>query len=124
MTTAVSTQDLARADLEHLIHPLYHPAAQEGAVIFERGEGVWLWDVQGKRYLDGLSCLWNVNVGHGRHELAEAAQRQMERLAFVNSYCGSSNEPAITLAQRLAALSPREAGRPSLHTTFFTTAGA
>src|SRR5690348_18374238 len=62
MTTAAQTEELARADLEHLIHPLFHPAAHEGAVIFERGEGVWLWDTNGKRYLDGLSCLWNVNI--------------------------------------------------------------
>src|SRR5579859_204595 len=72
MTTTTQTDELARADLEHLIHPLYHPAAQQGAVIFARGEGVWLWDTNGKRYLDGLSCLWNVNIGHGRKEVAEA----------------------------------------------------
>src|SRR5438105_3737913 len=106
MTTTLSTQDLARADLEHVIHPLYHPSLQEGAVIFERGEGVWLWDVDGNRYLDGLSCLWNVNVGHGRRELAEAAAEQMSRLAFVNSYTGFSNVPAIELATRLAQLAP------------------
>src|SRR5438552_2908414 len=118
MTTAVSIQDLARADLEHLIHPLYHPAAQEGAVIFERGEGVWLWDVNGKRYLDGLSCLWNVNIGHGRAELGEAAAAQMSRLAFANGYTGFSNVPAIELATRLAKLAPGD-----LNAVFFTSGG-
>src|SRR5215831_1127035 len=121
MTVPVATHDsydLARADLEHLIHPLYHPAAQEGAVIWERGEGVWLWDVNGKRYLDGLSCLWNVNIGHGRKEVTEAAAEQMSRLAFANGYTGFSNVPAIRLATRLAKLAPGD-----LNAVFFTSGG-
>jgi putrescine---pyruvate transaminase len=118
MTTTVSTQDLARADLEHIIHPLYHPSAQEGAVIWEHGEGVWLWDVDGRRYLDGLSCLWNVNIGHGRRELGEAAAAQMSRLAFANGYTGFSNLPAIELATRLAKLAPGD-----LNAVFFTSGG-
>jgi putrescine aminotransferase len=118
MTTSVQTDQLARADLEHLIHPLYHPAAHEGAVIFERGEGVWLWDTNGKRYLDGLSCLWNVNIGHGRREVAEAAREQMSTLAFANGYTGFSNVPAIRLAERLARLAPGD-----LNAVFFTSGG-
>jgi adenosylmethionine-8-amino-7-oxononanoate aminotransferase len=84
-----------------------------------RGEGAILWDARGRRYIDALSGLWNVNVGHGRRELAAAAARQMEQVAFVNSYAGSSNEPAITLAARVARLAPG-----SLNTVFFTTGGA
>ncbi len=118
MTTSVQTEELARADLEHLIHPLYHPAAQQGAVIFERGEGVWLWDTNGRRYLDGLSCLWNVNIGHGRKEVAEAAREQMSTLAFANGYTGFSNVPAIRLAERLAKLAPGD-----LNAVFFTSGG-
>ncbi|MGH2353595.1 MAG: aspartate aminotransferase family protein [Chloroflexota bacterium] len=111
--------ELADLDRAFLLHPQHHPADHTEPVIFARGEGAILWDVRERRYIDGLSCLWNVNVGHGRQELAEAAQRQMERLAFVNSYVGSSNEPAITLATRLAKLAP-----VGLNTTFFTTGGA
>jgi putrescine---pyruvate transaminase len=118
MTTQVSVQDLAQNDLDHLIHPLYHRKAQENQVIFERGEGVWLYDVNGKRYLDGLSCLWNVNVGHGRAELAEAAAEQMRTLAFVNTYTGFANIPAIQLATRLASLAPGD-----LNGVFFTSGG-
>ncbi|HLZ71801.1 MAG TPA: aspartate aminotransferase family protein [Dehalococcoidia bacterium] len=118
MTTTTQTDELARADLEHLIHPLYHPAAQQGAVIFARGEGVWLWDTNGKRYLDGLSCLWNVNIGHGRKEVAEAAREQMSTLAFANGYTGFSNVPAIRLAERLAKLAPGD-----LNAVFFTSGG-
>ncbi|HTE84280.1 MAG TPA: aspartate aminotransferase family protein [Dehalococcoidia bacterium] len=118
MTTTISIQDLAENDLEHLIHPLYHRKAQENQTIFERGEGVWLTDVNGKRYIDGLSCLWNVNVGHGRAELAEAAAEQMRTLAFVNSYTGFSNIPAIELATKLASLAPGD-----LNSVFFTSGG-
>lgn len=118
MTTTVSIADLAQNDLDHLIHPLYHRKAQENQTIFERGEGVWLTDVNGKRYIDGLSCLWNVNVGHGRAELAEAAAEQMRTLAFVNSYTGFSNIPAIELATKLASLAPGD-----LNGVFFTSGG-
>src|SRR5579883_2325356 len=118
MATTTRTDELARADLEHVIHPLYHPAAQQGAIIWERGEGVWLWDVDGKRYLDALSCLWNVAVGHGRQELADAAAAQMAKLAFANSYTGYSNVPAIELATRLAQLAPGD-----LNAVFYTSGG-
>ena len=112
-------EQLVSLDNAHLLHPQHHPLDHAAPVIFERGEGAILWDVRGRRYIDGLSCLWNVNAGHGRRELAEAAARQMEQLAFCNSYAGSSNEPAITLAARLATLTPG-----ALNTTFFTTGGA
>ena len=77
------------------------------ALILDRGEGVWLWDVHGNRYLDALSSLWNVNAGHGRRELADAAAEQMARLAFNNSYTGFANEPSIRLAKRLVELQDR-----------------
>ncbi len=110
---------LVELDQAHLLHPQHHPADHTEPVVFARGQGAILWDVRGQRYIDGLSCLWNVNIGHGRSELAAAGARQMETLAFANAYVGSSNEPAITLAARLAGLTP-----PGLNTTFFTTGGA
>lgn len=119
MTVRTRAEELAALDRAHLIHPLYHPKAQEGAIIFERGEGIYLWDVTGKRYIDALSGLWNVNVGHGRRELAEAAKRQMEQLAFCNSYTGFANPPSIELAARLARLAPGD-----LNAVFFTSGGA
>jgi len=118
MTTATAIQELVQNDLNHFIHPLYHRKAHENPIIFESGEGVWLTDVSGRRYLDGLSCLWNVNVGHGRAELAEAAAAQMRKLAFCNSYTGFSNVPAIELATKLAALAPGD-----LNGVFFTSGG-
>ncbi len=119
MTVQTRAQELAELDVAHLIHPLYHPKAQEGALIFDRGEGIYLWDVNGNKYIDALSCLWNVNVGHGRQELADAAQKQMAQMAFCNSYTGFSNAPAIELATRLAKIAPGD-----LNAVFFTSGGA
>lgn len=114
-----SLSDLATLDAAHLLHPLYHPAEHAGAHIWVKGEGVILTDAEGRSYLDGLSCLWNVNVGHGRAELAAAAAEQMATLAFATGYTGSSNVPAIRLAARL-----REMAYPNLAMTFFTSGGA
>ena len=117
--TASSPTDLIQQDSEHLIHPLHHPDDHESPVIFVKGEGAILTAVDGTEYLDGLSCLWNVNIGHGRVELAEAAAAQMRELAFASSYTGSANVPAIKLATRLA-----EVAYPSLNSVYFTSGGA
>jgi adenosylmethionine-8-amino-7-oxononanoate aminotransferase len=87
--------------------------------VWVSGSGAVIVDNRGREYIDGLSGLWNVNVGHGRRELADAARDQMTRLAFHSSYAGGSNEPAITLAGRLSALV-----YPSINTFFFTSGGA
>ena len=95
---------LVQDDLSHLLHPQYYAPDHSDPVIFDHGEGVWLTDVRGRRYLDGLSSLWNVAVGHGRIELADAAAEQMRKAAFTNSYTGFSNVPAIELARKVADL--------------------
>src|SRR5262245_51840493 len=91
-------------DRAHLLHPLHHPSTYAATRIFVSGDGALIKDADGREYIDGLSGLWNVNVGHGRRELAEAASRQMATLAFHSAYAGSSNEPAIALAERLSTL--------------------
>src|ERR1700742_3838558 len=98
---------LAEADKRHLIHPLHHPKDHANARIFTKGEGAILHTADGRQFIDGLSALWNVNVGHGRRELATAAADQMERLTYASAYAGFSNEPAIRLAERLIGLSYR-----------------
>ena len=76
--------------------------------IITRGEGVTIWDDKGKSYIDGLSGLFVVQVGHGRKELAEAAAKQAETLAFFPLW-SYATPPAIELSERLAGL---RAGRP------------
>src|SRR5580698_7707931 len=99
-----TTAELLRVDQEHLIHPLHHLVDHKEPVIYVKGCGAVVQDVDGHESLDGLSGLWNVNVGHGRPELADAAAAQMKELAYFSSYIGSSNIPTITLAERLIAL--------------------
>ncbi|HUE76281.1 MAG TPA: aspartate aminotransferase family protein [Chloroflexota bacterium] len=113
--------DLRAADEAHLIHPLYSLASHraQGPIILVRGRGAILEDAGGKTYIDGLSSLWNVNCGHGRVELGEAAARQMSELAFASAYTGLSNIPAIELASKLA-----EIAYPRLNTVFFASGGA
>ncbi len=115
----VSTVDLVREDQEHLFHPLHHPEDHRSPKVWVKGEGIMLWDAEGNQYIDSLSCLWNVNVGHGRRELAEAAAAQMAELAFCSSYAGATNIPATKLAAKLASLA-----YPSLNTVYFTSGGA
>lgn len=106
-------------DLAHLIHPLHNRATHESAAhVWVKGEGAMLTDADGKQYIDGLSGLWNVVAGHGRKELVEAAARQMETLAYCSGYAGSTNPPAIELAERLARLT-----YPSINRFFFTSGG-
>jgi adenosylmethionine-8-amino-7-oxononanoate aminotransferase len=111
---AADLQELAR---RHLWGHFSSLTSRGDLPIIERGEGCYVWDRDGRRYLDGLSGLFTVQVGHGRRELAEAAARQAERLAYfpIWSY---GNEPAIELAARLAELSPGDLTR-----SFFTGGG-
>jgi len=114
-----SPAQLIQTDQSHLIHPLHHPADHQEPLLFVEGEGAILRDANGREYIDGLACLWNVNVGHGREELAEAAAVQMRRLAYASAYVGFTNEPAVRLAERLVKLA-----YPNLSGVYFTTGGA
>ena len=111
--------NLLEQDQQHLLHPLHHPTDHQAPLLIESGHGVWVRTVDGKEYIDGLAGLWNVLVGHGNTELAEAARRQMSELAFCSTYIGSSNLRAIELAEKLAGFA-----YPNLNTTYFTCGGA
>jgi putrescine aminotransferase len=100
----LTAAELIKADQEHLIHPLHHPVDNAEPVIYVRGHGATVRDIGGREYIDGLSGLWNVNVGHGRAELADTAAAQMKELAYFSGYVGSTNVPAIALADRLIEL--------------------
>jgi adenosylmethionine-8-amino-7-oxononanoate aminotransferase len=102
-----------------LLTPLHHPTAVQSPRIWVEGRGAIIKDAEGREYIDGLAGLWNVNVGHGRRELADAAHRQMTTLAYHSGYAGSTNYPAIELADRLSALV-----YPSINSFFFTSGGA
>jgi putrescine---pyruvate transaminase len=91
---------------------LWHPFADMGAVdgselVLVRGEGVFVWDDQGRRYLDGASSLWYANVGHGRREIADAVAAQLAELETFHVFNEFANPPALELAERLASLAPQ-----------------
>ena len=112
---------MSRADRDHLVHgfvPLSRHQA-EGVPVFVRAEGVYFLDALGKRYIDGLSTLWNVHVGHGRKEITRAVAHQMDRLAYAPTLIGPTSEPTIRLASRLAEMAPE-----GLTRVMFTSGGS
>jgi adenosylmethionine-8-amino-7-oxononanoate aminotransferase len=115
----MNPSDLLARDAASLIHPLHDRNAHRAGHVWVRGHGALLVDADGKEYIDGLAGLWNVVLGQGRRELAEAASEQLETLAYASGYCGSSNMRAIELAERLARLT-----YPAINRFFFTSGGA
>src|SRR6266852_9369149 len=95
------TTQLLETDRRYLVHPLHHPDDHRQPLVVVEGRGAILRDAEGHEYIDGLSGLWNVNVGHGRGELADAASTQMRRIAFASAYIGMTNAPAVHLAEKI-----------------------
>jgi putrescine aminotransferase len=120
--SAEESSRLYELDRTHWLHPQGDLGAPLGTVpqlLFTGGSGATLTDVDGREYIDGMASLWNVNVGYGRTELAEAAAAQMKTLAFSSAYGGFGTAPAIELAAKLAELAPGE-----LEVTYFASGGA
>ncbi|QKY68318.1 aspartate aminotransferase family protein [Lentibacillus sp. CBA3610] len=116
------SKNLSELDQKHFIHPTSSIQQQQEhgpAYIFEKGEGIYLTDIKGETYIDAMSSLWNVNIGHGRSELAEVAKEQMEKLAFSSAFSTFSHEPAILLAEKIASIAPK-----GLNAVFFTSGGS
>ncbi len=92
----------------------WHPFADMGAVrgaelVIERGEDVWVWDREGRRYLDATASLWYANVGHGRPEIAAAVAAQLAKLEAYSAFGDFANPPALELTEALAARAPMPA---------------
>lgn len=115
----ISQSQLLEIDRTYMVHPLHHASEQRNPLVVVEGRGAMLHLADGRKIIDGLSGLWNVNVGHGRKELAHAASRQMQKLAFASAYAGATNEPAAQLAERLVPLAYANSAA-----VYFTTAGA
>jgi adenosylmethionine-8-amino-7-oxononanoate aminotransferase len=108
---------MAQADLRHLWHPFTQMASFMPLVIVA-GEGAYLIDESGRRYLDGVSSLWANLHGHRRREIDDAVRAQLDKLAH-STLLGLTHPPAITLAERLATL----AG-PALPHVFYSDSGS
>ncbi len=113
--------NLAALDQAHALHPWTHFDGFEGAapMVISRGEGCYVWDNSGTRYLDAVGGLWCTNIGLGRKDMARAIADQAERLAFSSTFVDMTNDPAALLAAKLAELAPG-----NLNRVHFTTGGS
>jgi len=101
---------LAARDAAAILHPMVNPAVIEerGALMMERGKGVYVWDSEGRQYLEGLAGLWCTSLGYGNEELAQAAYTQITQLSFQHMFNGKSHEPGMLLAEQLKQMVPVE----------------
>ena len=102
------TKAIQQKDAAHYLHPFtdFKALAAKGVRVMVRGEGIYIWDSEGNKLIDGMSGLWNVNLGYGRQELADAAYRQLITLPFYNSFFQTTNIPATELATAIAEIAP------------------
>ena len=102
------TRTLQEHDAAHHLHPFTDAATLgiDDTRVIVRGEGVYVQDSEGRRYLDAMSGLWCVNIGYGRHEIAEAAFRQMRELPYYNTFFRTTHPPAVKLAKVLTEIAP------------------
>ena len=118
-TTPLPAEIVRRWDCDHFLHPWESMGTDDpGRVVAAQGEGIYLIDAQGQRFIDGPGGMWNVQVGYGRREIAEAISEQAQRLAYHSPWAFAS-EPSARLARRLAAMTPGD-----LNTVFFATGGS
>ena len=106
--TLRNTQQWQQLDAAHHLHPFSDMGAlnRAGSRVITRAEGVYLWDSEGNKIIDGMAGLWCVNVGYGRKELADAAQQQMLTLPYYNTFFKTTHPPVIELGHQLAQLTP------------------
>ena len=103
--TSKRTEELIAYDREHVLHAQI-PLGENLGVIYDTAEGVRLWDTEGKMYLDASSQMVSCNLGHGRREIIEAAQNQLDKLQHVGQYYGHSSTPMVECAMKLATITP------------------
>jgi len=122
---AVDTKAVQALDSAHYIHAFtdHGDLATRGARVMTNADGIYVWDSEGKKVLDGMSGLWCVNAGYGRKEIADAAYQQMMTLPYYNSFFQTTNVPAAKLAAKLASLAPKVGDRSFNH-VFYSSSGS
>ncbi len=112
---------LQQSDAAHHLHPFTNNGelSVHGTRIIEKAKGIYIWDVDGNKMLDGMSGLWCVNIGYGRQELINAATEQMKELPFYNSFFQCTTPRTIELSELISEISP-----PHINHTFFTGSGS
>lgn len=117
----MSLSNVQVRDIETVLHPYTDLAAhrQSGPVMIERGEGIYVWDGEGRRLIEGLAGLWCTSLGYGNRELIAAAAEQMRRLPYSHLFGSKSHDPAVALAEKLKEMSPAPASK-----VFFANSGS
>ena len=115
------TREWQAMSREHHLAPFsdYQQLAEVGPRIITKAEGVYLWDSEGNKILDGMAGLWCVAVGYGREELVQAAAAQMRELPFYNTFFMTAHPPVLELAKAIAELAPA-----GMNHVFFTGSGS
>jgi 4-aminobutyrate--pyruvate transaminase len=113
--------DIHKKDIAHALHPYTNLAAHEeqGPLVITRGEGVYVWDDQNNRYLEGLAGLWCVSLGFSEERLAKAAADQFAALPYSHTFAHRSTEPVIALSEKLIKIAPEPMTR-----AFFLNSGS
>ena len=95
-------------DIAYQLHPLVDLRNYDktGALVIERGEGIYVYDNAGRRYIEGLAGLWSVAVGFGERRLSDAAKRQMDQLSYYHIFAHKTHGPSVDLAEKLIGMAP------------------
>ncbi|MFK8399906.1 aspartate aminotransferase family protein [Pseudomonas sp. BGr12] len=112
---------LAKSDIQYLLHPYTDARAHEecGPLVIERGQGIYVYDADGKQYIEGMSGLWSVALGFNNERLIQAAEKQLRTLPFYHVFNHKSHTPGIELAELLINLAPVPMSK-----VFFTNSGS
>jgi len=121
MKIGENTSKLQWLDSHHYLHPFTDPKTilEDGSRIITRADGIYLWDSEGEKIFDGMAGLWCVNVGYGREKLAQVAYEQLRLLPYYNSFFKTTTPPAISLAKKLAEITPK-----GFNHVFYTNSGS
>ncbi|MCO4318441.1 aminotransferase [Phyllobacterium sp. 21LDTY02-6] len=113
--------NVQQRDMDALLHPYtpLHKLHENGPLVMGQGKGVYLYDTQGKEYIEGMSGLWCAGLGFGDEEMIEAATEQMRTLPYYHLFGGKGMEPAIELAEKLKEIAPVPISK-----VFYTSSGS
>ena len=116
-----SKQHWQALDRAHHLHPFtdFHELGAQGTRVITRAEHIYIYDIEGREYLDAMSGLWCCNLGYSRREIVDAITQQLQELPFYNNFFQCAHPPSIELAQVLAAVAP-----PHMKHVFFTNSGS
>ena len=109
----MKTDNLVIKDIENLFHPATNLVVHEDSkpLILDKGEGIYVYDIQGNKYIEGLAGLWCNALGFGNESLVETAANQMQKFGYGSLFASKSHEPAIMLSEKLIEMSPYQEGK-------------